>query len=113
MIEIGRLCMKIAGRDAGKYGIIIDIINDKFVMLDGQVRRRKVNINHVELLPKVLNIKRNANHEEVINALKSVGIIVEEKQDKKKTEKNSEKENLGEKNQQNKEKKSSKKKIIK
>ncbi|MEM2121579.1 MAG: 50S ribosomal protein L14e [Candidatus Woesearchaeota archaeon] len=82
MMEIGRLCMKIAGRDAGKYGIIIDVINEKFVMLDGQVRRRKVNINHIEPLPQVLNIKKNASHEEVVEALKSVGIVVEQKTNK-------------------------------
>jgi large subunit ribosomal protein L14e len=85
MIDVGRLCMKIAGRDSGKYGIIIDVIDDKFVMLDGQVRRRKVNINHIEQLPKVLNIKKNASHEEVLEALKSIGIVVQEKTGKKET----------------------------
>ncbi|MGF3555032.1 MAG: 50S ribosomal protein L14e [Thermoplasmatota archaeon] len=92
MMEVGRLCMKIAGRDAGKYGIITDIINEKFVMLDGQVRRRKVNINHIEPLPKVLNIKKNASHEEVVEALKGIGIVVEKKVVEKKTEKSSAKE---------------------
>ena len=69
-IEIGRVCVKIAGRDAGKKGIIIDVLDDKFVLLDGETRRRKVNILHIEPLDQVAEIKKDASHEEVARYLR-------------------------------------------
>ena len=41
MIEVGRLCVKIAGRDAGKKCVITELIDEKLVMIDGETRRRK------------------------------------------------------------------------
>ena len=63
MIEVGRLCVKLAGRDAGKKCIIVDILDDKFVLIDGETRRRKCNIVHLEPLNKVLSVEKNASHE--------------------------------------------------
>src|SRR3989344_3996604 len=59
MIEIGRLCLKTAGRDAGMKCVIVDILDDKFVLIDGQTRRRKCNILHLEPLKEVIKIKKN------------------------------------------------------
>ncbi|MBI2659661.1 50S ribosomal protein L14e [Candidatus Woesearchaeota archaeon] len=86
MIEIGRVCVKIAGRDAGKKGILIDILDDKFVLLDGETRRRKVNILHLEPLNQVLKIEKNASHEEVAKALDEFGLKARVSKPKPKTE---------------------------
>ena len=69
MMEVGRLVVKIAGRDAGKRGIEIDVIDKNYVMVDGEVRRKKVNIKHLEPHTKVLNIKKGASDEDVVTAL--------------------------------------------
>mgnify|MGYP001618608505 CR=1 FL=1 len=78
MIEIGRVIVKLAGRDAGKKGLIIDILDDKFVMIDGETRRRKCNILHLEPLAQVVKVKKNASHEEVAKALKEIGVEARE-----------------------------------
>jgi len=83
MFEIGRLVVKIAGRDAGLKGVIIDKLNDNYVLIDGQVRRRKCNIKHLEPLNKVIKIKKNASHKEVVDALKKLKIEVKERKPKK------------------------------
>ena len=44
MMEIGRLVVKIAGRDAGKRGAIIDVIDSSFVVVEGDLRRKKCNV---------------------------------------------------------------------
>jgi large subunit ribosomal protein L14e len=87
MIEIGRLVVKIAGRDAGKKAVIIAILDDKFVLLDGETRRRKCNILHVEPLDQKADIKKNASHDEVSKALKELGIEARETKPKPKTQK--------------------------
>jgi len=87
MIEIGRLVVKIAGRDAGKKALIVDILDDTYVMLDGETRRRKSNIIHIEPLNQVVEIKKNASHDEVAKALKELGIEARETKPKPKTQK--------------------------
>jgi large subunit ribosomal protein L14e len=84
MIEIGRLCAKIAGRDAGKIGVVIDIVDDNYVMIDGQTRRRKCNLNHLEIINKVIEIKKNASHSEIISAFKELNIDIKESKEKTK-----------------------------
>ena len=86
MIEIGRLCVKIAGRDAGCKALVIDILDDKYVLIDGETRRRKVNILHIEPLSQVLKVKKNASHEEVAKALDELGIKALQTKPKPKTQ---------------------------
>ena len=87
MIEIGRLCVKIAGRDAQGKCVIIDIVDNNYVLIDGQVRRKKCNIKHLEPLKEKLDIKKNASHDEIAKALKKLGIEVKETKAKASKEK--------------------------
>ena len=87
MIEIGRLCVKTAGRDAGLKCIIVDILDDKFVLIDGETRRRKCNILHLESLKDVIKIKKNASHEDIKKEFEKLGLKSRETKPKQKTEK--------------------------
>jgi len=88
MINIGRLCLKICGRDAGKISVVVDTAEKDQVLIDGQVRRRKCNIKHLEPLDKEIKIKKGASHAEIVKELKKINIIVKEtKPRKKKAEK--------------------------
>ncbi len=83
MFEIGRLCVKTAGRDSNKKCIIIDVVDSKTVIIDGQTRRRKVNVKHLEPLDSVLKISKNAKFSEISNAFKELGIELRETKPKK------------------------------
>jgi large subunit ribosomal protein L14e len=79
-IEIGRVCVKVAGREAGRKCIIVDVMDKSFVLVTGPktvtgVKRRRVNINHVEPLQDRVEIKRGASDEEVSEVLKTAGIL--------------------------------------
>jgi len=79
-IEVGRICVKIAGREAGRKCVIVDIIDDNFVLVTGPkqltgVKRRKCNIKHIEVLPDKVNISKGATDEEVLKALEEAGKI--------------------------------------
>ncbi len=87
MIEIGRICYKIAGRESGKVAVVVDKINDNFVFVDGQVKRKRCNIDHLEPTDKLLKIKKNASHDEVVSELKKISIEVKEAKPKLKKEK--------------------------
>ncbi len=86
VIDIGRICVKIAGREAGRKCVIVDIINENFVVVTGPkaltgVKRRRVNVKHIEPTPHKINISKGASDEEVISALEKSGLIVEMKKE--------------------------------
>lgn len=57
-IEVGRICMKISGREAGEKCVIVEIIDDKFVEVVGNtVKNRRCNIKHLEPLEQVMEVK--------------------------------------------------------
>jgi len=86
VIEVGKICVKTAGRDAGLKCVIIDILDDKFVLIDGETRRRKCNILHLEPLKEVIKIKKNASHEEIKKEFGKLDLKVRETKPKQKTE---------------------------
>jgi large subunit ribosomal protein L14e len=81
-IEVGRICVKLSGREAGRKCVIVDIIDKNFVLITGPknvtgVKRRRANINHIEPLQEKVAIKRGASDEEVAEALKTAGKLEE------------------------------------
>jgi len=75
-MKIGQLCIKLAGRDGGQFCVVVDTIDDTYVLIDGNVRRKKCNLKHLEALDKVLKIKKGASSEEVKKALEAEGIKI-------------------------------------
>lgn len=72
LIEIGRICVKTAGRDAGNKCVVVDIVGDNFAIVDGGVRRKKVNIQHLEPLKEVVKLSKGASHEIVVAEFKKL-----------------------------------------
>src|SRR3989344_5030748 len=56
---IGKICVKLTGREAGKACVIVNNLDDNFVLIDGNVKRRKCNIDHLEFTNKILPIKKD------------------------------------------------------
>jgi len=76
--EVGRICVKLSGREAGRKCVVVDVTDKSFVLITGPkevtgVRRRRANINHIEPLQENIEIKRGASDEEVTEALKAAG----------------------------------------
>ena len=87
MFNTGRVCVKIAGRDAGKTCVIINKIDDTFVMIDGETRRRKCNIKHLEPLDKTLKLNKDASRDEIKAIFKAkLSIELKDTKPKKATE---------------------------
>ena len=80
------MCVKIAGRDAGKKCLIVDVLDENHVLIDGETRRRKCSINHLEVLDKIVKIKKGAAHEEVVKEFEKLGWEARVTKPKAKTE---------------------------
>ncbi len=83
-LDLGQICIKTAGREAGSVCVVVDKIDDNFVLIDGQVRRRKCNVLHLKTLDKKLEIKKNEASETIKRELKVLGYEIKEKQKKEK-----------------------------
>jgi large subunit ribosomal protein L14e len=69
-IEVGRICVKTRGREKGKRCVVVDIIDRSFALVTGPkmltgVRRRRVNIKHLEPTVEKIQIQRGASDEEI------------------------------------------------
>jgi large subunit ribosomal protein L14e len=81
-IEVGRICIKILGREAGKKCVIVDIVDKNFVLITGPktvsgIKRRRANISHIEPTSEKVEMKRGATDEEIAEALKTAGKLEE------------------------------------
>ena len=83
MLTIGRLCVKTAGRDAMQHCVVIEEIDEKYVLVDGNVRRKKVNKAHLEPLQKTLDVKKGADTKTVLAAFEKAGIQVKKSAENK------------------------------
>ncbi|MCD6278729.1 MAG: 50S ribosomal protein L14e [Desulfurococcales archaeon] len=75
-IEVGRICVKLRGREAGRKCVVVDIIDDKFVLITGPrqltgVKRRRVNINHIEPTDMKVDIDKGAGDDDVLKAIEN------------------------------------------
>ena len=65
-MEIGRLVVKLAGREAGKKCVVVDLVDQNFALVAGpEVKRRKCNVRHLQLLGKKLDIKKGASDQDL------------------------------------------------
>jgi large subunit ribosomal protein L14e len=81
-IEVGRICVKLTGREAGRKCVIVDVMDKSFILITGPrtvtgVKRRRANMNHVEPLEVKINIPKGATDEEITEALKAEGKLDE------------------------------------
>ena len=77
-IEIGRICIKNAGRLDGRKCVIVDIIDENFVLVTGPkdvtgVKRKRANVRHLVPTPEKIDIPKGASDEEVKAVLESSG----------------------------------------
>lgn len=84
-VEAGRVCVKLAGREAGRKCVVVDVIDKNFVLVTGPVKvsgvkRRRVNVSHVEPMNVKVNIKKGDDDEVVVEALKKAGLLEDMKE---------------------------------
>ncbi len=77
-IEVGRICVKVVGREIGRKCVIVDLIDKNFVLVSGPkevtgIKRRRSNVSHIEPTKDKIKINRGANDEEIVKALDAEG----------------------------------------
>ena len=73
---VGRICVKLSGREAGRKCVIVDVIDKNFVLVTGpkaisRVRRRRANVKQLEPL-EIIDIKKKISDEDLEKELKKL-----------------------------------------
>ena len=81
-IEVGRICLKLAGRETGKKCVIVEVVDKSYVLITGPkkvtgVKRRRACINHIAPLKDKIDIKRGSSDDEVTQILETTGKLEE------------------------------------
>jgi large subunit ribosomal protein L14e len=68
LVEVGRVCVKMFGRDAGKRGVVTKVIDANFVNLitSTRLKERRCNVKHLEMLAEKID---PGNKEQLAKAL--------------------------------------------
>ena len=79
-IEVGKICVKIVGQEAGKKCVIVDVVDKNFALITGPktvngVKRRRANVEHLQPTKECVEINRGATDDEITKALKTAGIL--------------------------------------
>lgn len=81
LIQPGRVCIKTRGKERNKVCVIVEVIDNKYVLIDGLVKRRRCNINHLKFLDKIIKVKKFEKNQ-ILDALVKEGILSKEKLEK-------------------------------
>jgi len=73
-IEVGRVCVKLNGRETGQKCVIVDVLDKNFVLVTGPkklsgVRRRRTNVKHLEPTEESIDIKKGASDDDVAKVI--------------------------------------------
>ncbi|MBI4210199.1 MAG: 50S ribosomal protein L14e [Candidatus Diapherotrites archaeon] len=64
--EVGSVCVKTMGREAGKSAVVLGVIDDNFVVVQGpEVRKRKCNVLHLVPVGKKISVSNEVTQKEL------------------------------------------------
>lgn len=74
LFGVGRICVKVAGRETGRKCVIVDVIDKNYVLITGpksitKVKRRRANIKQLEPL-EIIEIQKKISDEDLEKELK-------------------------------------------
>lgn len=72
-MEIGQVCIKTKGREAGRTVVVLSKAKEGKVLVDGpKVKRKECNVLHLFPLSEQVKVKGEESHEGVVKALKAL-----------------------------------------
>jgi len=84
---VGIVCLKLAGRDSNRFCVILEEIDSRYVLIDGDVRRKKCSLRHLKLLPQKVKVSKSSSTEEVRKVLMDAGVPLHERKKRHKEQK--------------------------
>lgn len=65
-LEVGSVCVKTTGREAGHKAVVLEEVDDNFVLVQGpKVRKRKCNVLHLIPIGKKISVSKSVTQKEL------------------------------------------------
>ncbi|MBD3350651.1 MAG: 50S ribosomal protein L14e [Candidatus Lokiarchaeota archaeon] len=78
VFDIGNVCVKTMGREAGQRCVIVEVIDNNYALIDGpNVRRRRCNFNHLVPTKDKIDIKKGDSLKSIESAIKKAKLTDE------------------------------------
>ena len=72
-MEIGQVCIKTKGREAGRLVAVLTKASEGKVLIDGpKTKRKKCSVMHLFPINEIIKIREEEAHEGVIKAMKAL-----------------------------------------
>ncbi len=69
-MEIGQVCIKTKGREAGRKVVILSKVKEGKVLIDGaKVKRKNCNVMHLFPLKEKISVSADTKHEDLVKIL--------------------------------------------
>ncbi|MFW9996561.1 MAG: 50S ribosomal protein L14e [Candidatus Odinarchaeota archaeon] len=79
VLDLGRVVIKTAGREATKKAVVAGFVDNNFVLVTGagvnKVKRRRCNIKHLIATPDKIDISNNAGDDEIRAQLEKASLV--------------------------------------
>jgi large subunit ribosomal protein L14e len=73
LMEIGQVCIKTKGREAGKMVAVLSKPKAGRVLVDGpKAKRKQCNVLHLFPVNEIIKVKEEESHEGVLKAMKAL-----------------------------------------
>jgi large subunit ribosomal protein L14e len=76
VFDIGRVCRKTSGLDAGKLCVVLSKDKNFATIVGPNIKKTKVNLRHLEPLPNMVKAGKDASQAEATELLKNEGLIL-------------------------------------
>jgi len=77
IFEVGRVCRKTRGDDAGKLCVLLSKPDNNTVSIIGpNIKKTKVNLNHLEPMPNTVKASGHSSQADITELLKNEGLIL-------------------------------------
>lgn len=69
-LEMGTVCIKLCGREAGEQAVVLEKVDEKYVSIIGpKIRKRKCNIYHLFPTGKTIKVTKSTSQKELVEKL--------------------------------------------
>jgi len=65
-LDVGSVCIKTSGRKAGEKVVVLELVDNNFVIIQGaKVKKKKCNLSHLMPLGKTINVGKSITQKEL------------------------------------------------
>ena len=75
ILSAGDVCVKLVGRERGRIAVVVEVLDEKRVLIDGDVRRRLCGVNVLRHLGANVPVAPGTSRESILSSLEGLDLV--------------------------------------